>query len=186
MTAFLPLAALTAAAALLLWAGASDLARYRIPNRAALGLLAVFVLFVLAQRLDLAVVAQGAFTFPAAEPVDWLRHGAVGAAALALGILAFARKWAGGGDGKLFAAVALWAGPERILPVVLLMALIGGVLAAAQLLTLQQARARAAGSGLLAVGLPRRAELRQAPVPYGVAIAGAGFYALWGLAAPLL
>lgn len=196
MTALLPLAALAAAAVLLLWAGASDLARYRIPNRASLGLLAAFVLFVLslpepallAQTIDLErFAAQGGLSFILPEAaVDWRGHGAVAAVALAAGLAAFALNLAGGGDGKLFAAVALWAGPEGILTVVLLMALIGGVLAAAQLLTLQQSRARAAGGGLLSVGLPSRAELRAAPVPYGVAIAGAGLYALWGLAAPMI
>jgi prepilin peptidase CpaA len=195
MTAVLPLAALAAAAALLVWAGASDLARYRIPNRASLGLAAAFALFVLslpepallAQQIDLAAfAARGSLSFVSPVPaVDWLSHGAVGAVALAAGLAAFSLNLAGGGDGKLFAGVALWAGPDKILTVVLLMALIGGVLAAAQLLTLQQARARAAGGGLLAVGLPSRAELRRAPVPYGVAISGAGLYALWGLAAPL-
>lgn len=170
MLPVLALAALASAVALLLWAGASDLARYRIPNLASLGLVIAFAVFAVSVEPSL----------------QWLGHLKIGGLALALGLFAFLRGLAGGGDGKLFAAVALWAGPERVLPAVLLMALIGGVLALAQLLTVQQARAREAGSGLIAVGLPKRADLRRAEVPYGVAIAGAGLYALWGLAAPLL
>ncbi|SMF12652.1 prepilin peptidase CpaA [Tistlia consotensis] len=165
------LPALAAAAGLFCWAGASDLRRYRIPNAASLALVAAFGLFTLG--------AWGA-------GLSWSGHLTVGALALAIGIAAFSCNLTGGGDGKLFAALALWAGPERILAAVLLMGLVGGVLALAQLLTLQQARARAAGGGLLSVGLPSRADLRRAPVPYGVAISIAGLYALWGLAAPLL
>lgn len=195
MLSLLHLASLLAAAACFLWAGASDLGRYRIPNLASLGIVAAFALFVLtlpvpsplAQRIDLAdFAAQGTLSFRTAEPaIDWAGHVQIGGIALVLGLFAFFRGWAGGGDGKLFAAVALWAGPEQILPAALLMSLIGGVLAAAQLLTVQQSRAKAAGAGLLSVGLPSRAELGQAPVPYGVAISGAGLYVLWGLAAPL-
>lgn len=196
MLALLHLAAVAVAAALLLWAGACDLRRYRIPNGASLGLALAFALFavtlpgpaLLDQQIDLArFAADGALAFDVPAPaLDWLRHLAVGAAALAIGFAAFAFRYAGGGDGKLFAAVALWAGPEQVVPATLLMGLIGGVLALAQVLTVQQLRAREAGLGLLAVGLPGRGDLRRAKVPYGVAISGAGLYVLWGLAAPLL
>ncbi len=170
MPTLLALAALALAAGLLVWAAASDFARYRIPNAASLGLAAAFLVFAFSQP-DVG--------FP------WLGHLKFGALALALGLLAFVKHLAGGGDGKLFAAVALWAGPERVLPAVLLIALIGGVLAAAQLLAVMQQRARLAG-GYRAAGLPPRSAWGSAPVPYGIAIAGGGLYALWGLAAPLI
>jgi prepilin peptidase CpaA len=44
----------------------------------------------------------------------------------AIGFLLFALNFIGGGDAKLLAAVALWAGPEHILDLLLVTALAGG------------------------------------------------------------
>ena len=56
-------------------------------------------------------------------------HFAIGAVALALGIALFAGGIIGGGDAKLFAALALYMGVQSIGPYVFAVALAGGALA---------------------------------------------------------
>ena len=55
-------------------------------------------------------------------------HLLVGIAALLLAFGCFAMGWIGGDDAKLFAATALWMGPELIFAYALTAALIGGAL----------------------------------------------------------
>jgi prepilin peptidase CpaA len=78
----------------------------------------------------------------------------------------------GGGDVKLIAALALWIAPRFIMPFLLVMAVVGGVLAAIMLV---HSRMR---QPVLATG--ETAENQPAPeVPYGVAIAIAGWWVLY-------
>ncbi len=84
----------------------------------------------------------------------------------------FSRGLIGGGDVKLLAAAALWAGADALPPLLLLTALIGGLLALLFLTPLGRADRGAR------MPKRRRAEAKShgrtgPPVPYGVAIAAA-------------
>jgi prepilin peptidase CpaA len=76
----------------------------------------------------------------------------------------------GGGDVKLLAVAALWAGPAAVPSLLLLTELLGGVLALLFLSPLARRLTVSWGTG----ALPPGAELpsgKGAPIPYGVAIA---------------
>jgi prepilin peptidase CpaA len=98
----------------------------------------------------------------------------VGLAGIALGIgfFMFAMGWIGGGDAKLFAATALWLGPQHVVDYAIVAAILGGVLTLA-ILGLRMTPLPA-GFGqqewLLRLHNPRNG------VPYGIALAAA---ALW-------
>lgn len=139
-------------AALLVAAAVLDLRARIIPNRLNLAIAALAPLFWWASGLSLwpEIAVQ------------------VGAALLVFAVFAgaFAMGWMGGGDVKMLGALALWLPPSALLPLLMVMALAGGVL------TLAMAGAH------LARG--RRDRLQ---VPYGVAIAFAG---LWLIGEPIL
>jgi len=140
---------------LLIVAAIGDVRRYQISNWLCLALAALYPLHVLAS----------------AQPVAWHYGLATGAAAFAVGFVLFRLGLMGGGDGKLLAAVALWSGPAQILPVLLVIALAGGVIA----LTLGVARFV---HGRVRVASPAgvSAGILGGRLPYGVAIAGGGIY----------
>lgn len=104
-------------------------------------------------------------------PLFWLATGlslddmgwqlAIAAGALAVFAGLFAMGWMGGGDVKLLTALALWLQPYWFAQVLVVMAIAGGVLT------------------VLCVGwnLARRRKDRPA-IPYGIAISGAGLWAL--------
>lgn len=145
-------------AAPLVTAALWDARHYRIPNLLPLVLLGAF--------LPVALLAP--------QPVDWLAHLGAGAAVFAGGAVLFALRWMGGGDVKLAAAVALWAGPLA-LHFLAAMAVIGGLLALALLVL----RKMVAGVVAMAADRPQevtlpRLLLQGEGVPYGLAIAGAG------------
>jgi prepilin peptidase CpaA len=132
------------------WAAVGDLRAFRIPNRLVLLVIGFYPAHLLASPL----------------PVDWIAGLICGAIVFFVGFFAFSRGVIGGGDVKLLAAVALWAGPSLIFPVLLLTMTSGGLLALIFLAhAMVQARTHAGGSVAI-----RRAVL-SAPVPYGIAIA---------------
>jgi prepilin peptidase CpaA len=138
------------------WAIASDTRRLLIPNWIPLGLIAGFVLFVILGDKELPV----------------LQHVGVAVLVFLVAFAAYAANWMAGGDVKLYAAVALWAGPTYILPLVLITGLAGLALAlmvrsAGHYLKLNEGGAASAVLRLV----PRW--VRQGLIPYGVAI-GAG------------
>jgi prepilin peptidase CpaA len=104
-------------------------------------------------------------------------YGAFGALACALivflaGALCFSRGWLGGGDVKLLAVATLWAGPGATLALLATTGVLGGALGlfllmppAAHFATVARAKL---GPALAAPG-----EGLAAPIPYGIAIAGA-------------
>lgn len=101
------------------------------------------------------------------------------AAIFLAGAVAFARGLIGGGDVKLLSVAALWAGPDRVAPLLVLTALIGGVLAVACLTPL------GAWVGAWRGGAPNPGEAvagtgNGRPVPYGVAIAVAALIVTLG------
>lgn len=139
----------------LAWAAVSDALTYIIPNAV---VLAVTGLFVLAAAIG-------------PREVDWLGHAAAGAAVLVGGYLLFHCGWMGGGDVKLWAATALWAGLDLLATHLIYVTFIGVGLAGILLML----RATLAGAMLFiprvaGVVLPRLLR-RGEPVPYGIAIA---------------
>jgi prepilin peptidase CpaA len=139
----------------LLWAATTDIISRIIPNRAVLALLGLFLLWTLA--------GKGVSLGP-----DLL----AGAIALAVGYLFYAFKVMGGGDAKLFAATALFTSLGYLPALALMTVLAGGVIAAVSLATKPRravAMLTLRGKGDFGRG-----------VPYGVAIAIAGIYVLWG------
>lgn len=139
----------------LLDAALGDLRRFRIPNRVPLLLLAAFVPAALA----------GGMTGG-----EWLSHLGTGVISFIVAATLFALGVWGGGDAKLFPAVALWIGPAGLLRFLLVMGVVGGLVALAVL------AGRRAEAGDFRPALRSR-------VPYGIAIAAGGLD--WAAAAML-
>ena len=151
-------ALLTLVAATAIAGAAYDLTTFIIPNWISLGLLALFPVLAFAVGLSLS---------------DAGIHFAIGAVALALGIVLFAFGIIGGGDAKLFAALALYMGVQSIGPYVFAVALAGGVLATVLVLL------RWLPVSVLLSRLPWMHKLSTpgVGVPYGVAIAAGALIA---------
>jgi prepilin peptidase CpaA len=137
-------------AGLMVMATFADFRRFVIPNPIVLGLFALWPLHV---------AAAPSFTVAGSA-------GALGCAAAVFlaGALLFSRGLMGGGDVKLLAVGALWAGPALTPALLFVTAVLGGLLAlawmsAAALRALLTPAAAVAASPL--------------PMPYGVAIAAA-------------
>ena len=154
-----------------LWAAASDLGAYRIPNSCVLLILLLFPLFSL--------------TAGGIAPL--LPHAIAARAVLLLGIPLYPFGLAGAGDFKLLAAAALWAGPQALPLLLTVMALSGGLLAGAYWLRgkLRPRAACAASAGECAAnGTPDDAsegaagEGAAAHLPYGVAISAGALVVL--------
>jgi prepilin peptidase CpaA len=136
-----------------------DLASFTIPNFLSIALVALFAIFAVAAGLAL----------PA---IGW--HLLAGLLGLAIGFTLFALGWIGGGDAKLFAAVALWLGFTDLLAYALMASAFGGVLTLA-LLALRQ--------WPLPGRLARQAWIlnlhdARSGIPYGVALALGAFILL--------
>ena len=150
---------LTLVGAVVLAGAVYDVATLTIPNWISLVLLALFPAVALAAGLTWAEAGI---------------HVAVGFAALLAGIGLFAAGLLGGGDAKLFAAVALYVGAGGFGQYVFAVALAGGALA----LLLMAARRLA-----LFVDVERLKSLKHlvmsgAGIPYGIAIAAGGLIVL--------
>ncbi len=146
------LVSVAAFVAMLLACAWSDARAYRIPNRLVAGIVLIYPAFCLAAPEH-------------ATPLAALLGAAIG---LAVGYLAFCMNLFGAGDGKLLAAVLLWAGPDAWLFTLLITGLFGGVLAF--LMATSQLASPTASAGWSS----RWQHVRGLPVPYGVAIAMAG------------
>jgi prepilin peptidase CpaA len=97
--------------------------------------------------------------------VDWLGHLGAGAVVLVCAALLFHFNLLGGGDAKLLAALAIWAGFDSLLPFLIAVSLLGGVLALVLLVVRLVCARFPAGHWPLSL-LPGH------PLPYGVAIGG--------------
>ncbi len=168
---------LLVAALLLCATAASDFKHYRIPNQHVLFLLALFPIWALLTP----------------QPPSVLMHCAVGAVALIFGMGLYALRLLGGGDVKLLAALALWAGLPHILSLLAITAIAGGVVALVYGIShiiKKRASQKAALAGDLAAGLAAGKALGNASapgvIPYGLAIAAGGFAVLWAWAQPSL
>jgi prepilin peptidase CpaA len=145
--------------ALLVTAGAYDLASYTIPNRIQLGLLGAFAICAL-----LAGWAPGVFG-------EHLLAGFIGFVA---GFTLFALGYIGGGDAKLFACAALWLGFHDLLEYAIVASLLGGGLTLG-LLTMRRIPLPGA---LAQQGWIMRLHDEQSGVPYGVALAAGALLVL--------
>ncbi|HLI23118.1 MAG TPA: prepilin peptidase [Stellaceae bacterium] len=144
----------------LVLAALSDLVSLRIPNWLT-GMLA------LAFPIAALIAAHGA----AGHGIDWLSHIEAGAVVFAGAAVLFACRLLGGGDVKLLAAMALWSGLPMVLPLLFLVAIIGGAFALI-VLGLRQPLVQAS---ILAVLRRAPAFLHsRMPIPYGIPIAIAG------------
>lgn len=142
-------------AALAIGAALSDWVRYVIPNQIPIAVSGLFVLHAAV------VLLRGG----APMPLVWAV--ACGVAMFAAGAFLFAQKVLGGGDVKLMAACALWAGPSYIVEFILVTTLYGALLSAAFLLPAFRSKAELPNAGFAG---PITAALRRR-LPYGLAIA---------------
>jgi prepilin peptidase CpaA len=140
--------------ALVVYGAITDVDRLKIPNWISVSLVLLFTFYL----------AFGKHSLPA------FQHIGVATAVLIVGFAAFTLGHLGAGDVKLMAAVALWAGPSKILMLALLTTLSGAALALLILFGMFYLRAESANTirtwGLRL--LPRW--VRQGITPYGVAI----------------
>jgi prepilin peptidase CpaA len=152
----LQMAALAAFAALMMLAAFEDLRRLIIPNPLIVALLVLWPLSV------------------AAAPTVYNLVGglACGFVVFVAGALCFSRGWLGGGDVKLLAVAALWAGPTGTPTLLLLTGILGGILA---LFLMVPPGAHIAALTRAKLGSPDDSATHDlaTPVPYGIAIAGA-------------
>lgn len=153
---------------MLAFAAISDVASRRIPNAVSIIVLASFVVAGVA----------------APDRVDIIGGVWVAAIVLSVGFIGFAFGKIGGGDVKLLAAVALWAGPAAAMDFLMITGLAGGGLAILYLLPeiahgmtwlRAVAERRIPSLQTIAVSTDVKAE----GLPYGVAIAVGGFFVLW-------
>lgn len=145
--------------ALLALAAGWDLASFTIPNVLSLVMIASFVLFAVIVRMTLA-------------DAGW--HALAGAIGLACGFTLFALGYIGGGDAKLFAAIALWLGFGNLLEFALIASLFGGALA----LALMSLRSLPLPAVLAGRSWLVRLHDRAAGIPYGVALAAGALVVL--------
>jgi prepilin peptidase CpaA len=119
---FGPLFGLAIFPGLMIAAALCDLLTLTIPNRLCLAAVLAFIPCAVIAHLSLTEIGI---------------HLLIALAALAFGILGFAMRWMGGGDGKFLAASALWFGPSDIILYAVAFSIAGGLLALA-LISLRQ------------------------------------------------
>ncbi|WP_339743361.1 prepilin peptidase [uncultured Maricaulis sp.] len=144
---------------LVLFAGFCDATRFTIPNWPAIAIIALFPIAALLAGLGWAELGN---------------HLLAGVLALVFAMALFAPGWIGGGDGKLFAAVALWFGWPGVIVLLAHTALVGGAL----VLLLLLLRFSLPALGVSPEKLAGTALATGAPVPYGIAIAGGVIWSL--------
>lgn len=143
----------------LLLAALEDGWRLRISNVFPLLLVGLFLVATALQGFDL----------------DWLSHVAAALIVFGCGLFMFARGLLGGGDVKLWTAMSLWFGLERLAPFTLAVALSGGVLALTLILVRRSLPLPADAQNRMPL-LQRRG-----PIPYGIALCAGGLFMLDGL-----
>jgi prepilin peptidase CpaA len=157
MSAVLPLL-VDAMGGVLIAAAISDVISLRIPNYLSVALVALFAIYAIADAMPL-------------DALLW--HVIAGATVLAVGMALFAFGLFGGGDTKLLAAAALLIGWSSLLPLVVMVAVVGGLLA----VVIATMRARGVMELLSTLGVRGAIfEADRAYVPYAVAIAAAWFF----------
>ena len=150
------IAALVAFISLMLAAAVSDIRFYRIPN------------WLSASVSTLFLAAALIFTMPFAL-IGW--HLLAGTTVLLVGFCLFAANIIGGGDAKLLAAAALWAGWTELPSLLFYTALAGGALAIVMVLWEMLRSHAELTAGASPSALLKRAISLRPDLPYGVAIA---------------
>ena len=102
---------LIALVVLMALAAISDVRSFTIPNRLNLAILALYPIYV--------VVSP--------TPVDWQGGLICGLIAFGVGAFMFAMRWVGGGDVKMVAVAAVWAGPALISEMLIIICVVGGI-----------------------------------------------------------
>lgn|SRR5512143_485442 len=138
---------------IVLAAAVSDVISYRIPNMLVLSLAAVFIVWA---ALNYAQTA-------------WLSHFGAALLCLVAGFALYQFRQMGAGDVKLLTAVALWAGLNGLIALLLFMSL-SGLLVLPLILFARWLVARAQARNAWKWTVPRVLTKREG-VPYGVAIA---------------
>ena len=149
-------------AGLLVAAAISDVRSLIIPNRYCLAIALLY---------PAQVLSTGA-------GVDWIGAIAICGVLLVVGFLLHVGEIIGGGDAKLAAAVALWAGTELFVEFLVITGIAGGAMALA--LWLRHRLSRAASAGAFFFTAPDPNFVKQ-PMPYAVAIAAGGLYVAFTL-----
>lgn len=98
---------------LIAFAGSMDLFTMTIPNKVSLALVAGFLIFA---------------PMTGVSPYDMALHMLCGAIVLAVTVFMFEMGWMGGGDAKIFSAIALWLGFGYVGNFLVIAALAGGLL----------------------------------------------------------
>jgi prepilin peptidase CpaA len=155
-------AALFGFAALMLMAAIEDLRRLIIPNALTVSLCLLWPCYVAATPTLLAIAGSLG----------------CGLAVFLAGAFCFSRGFIGGGDVKLLAAAALWAGPAGTVPLLVLTGVLGGMLALFLLLPPGAYIAAAARAKLGPPEVPAKYGTAT-PVPYGIAIAAAAMLVIF-------
>jgi len=150
------LIALAVFAAALLAAAFTDLRHYLIPNRYPAAIAAAYLLHAVNHPL-----------------ADGLWGLGIASIFFVVGAGLFATRVMGGGDVKLMAACALWAGPQFAAPFLQITTFAGAALALIWLTPMRRLLPSAPGASIAEDG-PRR-RLKE-PVPYGLAITAGGLY----------
>lgn len=169
---------------LLLTGAAIDIGSRRLPNWLTAAVAALYGLYV--------VVSP--------TPVDWVNAFLIAGLIFAIGFTLFAFNLIGGGDVKLIAALALWAGIDHIALFLLVTSLSGGLLSIGALIRRQWAGSmlvalfwpvyRTVASGSTTAPTPiddtaaEAGESHADPaesLPYGVAIAAGGLSVIYAL-----
>jgi prepilin peptidase CpaA len=109
--------------ALIIFAAIEDVRRLIIPNWIPASILVLFILSVFVGYIS------GSSIFSTSIWANLLTF----TGALAFFTILFATGQMGGGDVKLIATVSLWAGPYLVLDFIIITALVGGIIAAVQL-----------------------------------------------------
>ncbi len=150
---------------ILVVAGWTDIRSRRIPNILSIALVDIFIL----RGLALMLVSDVSLA------VLWVWPLVTAGGIFLVGLLMFARGIIGGGDVKLLAALALFAGPAFILPTLFVMSVAGGLIALAMLIRLRLIPSKDSTTP------NHEASAHALKVPYGLAIMTSGFWLTWTL-----
>ena len=153
-------------AGLLVWAAVSDGLRMIIPNWIPLS---IFILFLAVQGLQ--------WVLGVTPPIlPFWSSLAVGGGALAVLTGLFALNWMGGGDVKLIAATAFWAGTEYIFDFLFVMALAGGILSLFFILKQRMALKNSQSKKVKSQTPANKKQRKTTYIPYGIAISSGGLF----------
>lgn len=121
--------------------------------------------FIIPNYTSAAIAAVYPASLLMLSTTSWFMGVATGMVVFAVGVILFALKWVGGGDVKLAASVAMWAGPTWFDTWVVVTSVAGALIATAMMLR----------PPLRALADHRVIESRfKHPMPFGIAIAIGG------------